>query len=148
LATTEFVASIHRPALRLAATAPQSCPHNTNTIVTYQTVLEDTAGMFTGGTTFTIPAGLGGLYLITCENTFLSFAPSLVNVEVFVGGTLRATLAGQGASGGGISRVTGAKMVQLAAGDVCTIRLYQFTAAATAQDNAATRTLEVVRISV
>lgn len=134
LATTGAVKVSNQPYVNAAGNVDQSCGHNTNTTLTFNTVTTDTNAAWTSGTTFTVPAGLGGLYEWYIFVAFPSFAPSVVHLELFVGGAYRDTIAAGAASGGGVSRVTGTLKTPLVAGDVCTVNCYQFTPGATAQN--------------
>lgn len=65
----------------------QSVSNNTNTLATFTESVYDDHGYWDGSGTLTVPAGLGGLYSVTCNASFATNATGSRAVNILQSGT-------------------------------------------------------------
>jgi hypothetical protein len=92
----------------------------TTTTVTWATTLGDTSGYITDGTTFTIPAGMQGIYSIMSTFKLTTATTGIAHVVTTVAGTIF----GAAASPAGITDFTSTIVMPLGAGQTVRVGLY------------------------
>lgn len=118
-------------AYAVATGASQSIPDNTSTIINYSTVVLDSRSAVTTGASwkYTVPSGMGGIYLVTACALLQSSAAG-VYLNVFKNGVNYALLGYQKEAAGALEGINGSCLVSLVPTDYIDIRIIQISGGA------------------
>ena len=130
-------------AVRYSTAAAQSIPHNSATIINYETASFDPDSLVTAGTAWAFTAPVGGVYAVSAMATYgqtTTWADGEFGlIELRVNGTIasRLDLKNLGSGSAIYMALEGSDLVSLASGDTVDIRTQQTSGSALALLNSA-----------